>query len=264
MGHAERLEYTNQDNAQEDISATEEITLQDIENMREPIQKIIEQMDLKEAKYGTIICDDASGRIPALIFNEVIGKINNDNHIEKPKLLFIAGQKSTWRENEEWVDGRMVKKISIFKQMKEHISKNLKDPERILIVTDTLNSGDGIYPITRTLEEEGMKYDIASISTLIHPKRDDPEIDKMQFKALEVKLAYHDKNYTKKGEIFTNFSKAVPGIYKSPHLSGVTKIAGNLLSEREKDFNPSYVKKAREDAHILADQLYTWYKELKN
>jgi len=67
----------------------------EIAELREPIQNLLEQLrdKIDKGEYGVIIGDDASGRIPALILDNVIKSVYQDKGYTKPKTIFFAGSK---------------------------------------------------------------------------------------------------------------------------------------------------------------------------
>lgn len=130
-----------------------------IEELRIPTQIIFEEIknSINKGEYKTIIGDDGSGRIPTLIFNNVISNIYKDKGFIKPNILFsdINFKGGT---NEEYVDF-----------YKKYISTNLreelmKESGKCLIVTDTIASGNTLRFFTEFLKENKIDYEIASLS----------------------------------------------------------------------------------------------------
>jgi len=209
-------------------------------------------MDLEKTNYDAIVGDDASGRIPALIFNEIISKINEEKKIEKPKLLFIAGQFSGVRH--EQAEPRTL--INVLHKTEEHISKNLKDKKRVLIVTDTINTGNSLISMTESLRVNKIPYDIVSISFLGEGRKN-----------LEEKLKETEKKLG--GKIFANLTDVTPRVYRAYGIVGVKKEKANrfstkIMSNKLDNFEPDEVSRARRDIHILSKKLLEWYKNNKN
>ncbi|MCX6793262.1 MAG: hypothetical protein NTY12_04530 [Candidatus Falkowbacteria bacterium] len=235
------------ENLNKETKDKEHIKLREIKQLENPIKEIIKQMDLENTNYDAIIGDDASGRIPALIFNEIISKINKDKKIEKPKLLFIAGQFAGTSYND--ADPNAFRKILY--DTNKHISKNIKDKKRALIVTDTINTGNSLSAMTKGLQGNKIEYDIASISFLGEYKQN-----------LEEKIKETEKKLGAK--IFSNLTTVTPRIYRHYSIAGVrkenaSKYSADIMSKRADDFAPASVARARKDIHILSKQLLSWY-----
>lgn len=214
-----------------------------IEELREPIRDLLRQLHehINNGSYKLLIGGDASGRIPALIFDKVIRKIYREKGFDVPRTLtsFIAG-------GQRYADpgpGEKTKSEEIKTNIRKHyIGDNLKDSNkdgkydgRVLIVEDTIASGASIQPVTQALRELGIEFDIATIGFMATNK-----------KYIEDSLG---------GTIFHYMDKT-PNIYARRSLSGVAKNRGDLFSLPQVSRNSI---KARVDTDKVADELADWY-----
>jgi len=232
----------------------------EIRELREAIRHLLEQLHghIDAGEYKLLIGGDASGRIPALIFDKIIKKIYREKGFDIPRTmsLFIAGGTS-------WISPLDEKS----KRISDHISKhyigenlNLKSPDytvytvmdklkmmlgkedkikydgRVLIIEDTIASGASIKPVTDALKKMGIDFDIATIGL----------------------QATDEKRYIEKilgGKIFYSL-EYTPGIYRSKSLSGVKKDRGDLFSQPNIS---DASRKAKLDVNKVANELAEWY-----
>jgi len=229
----------------------------EVEELFYPIKKILEELRTKieKGEYRYIVGDDASGRIPALIFYNFIKKISIDNNLPIPKLYFLAGSrgfsdhsdsgKEKIEKLEEYVTPVLGNKNSFLDNFKNKFSDSQKR-ERILIVTDTIVTGKSLKPLTTVLQNRGLQFDLASIG----------------YREIEEKLT---REKYLGGEIFFGQNRT-PNIYlaRARGIHGVKKYPENVLSESTVDSRDAdLIKSSREDVKTLTDDLYAWYKNPK-
>ena len=123
---------------------------EDIEELREPIQKILEQIrpDIENEKYQLIIGDDSSGRVPALIMNDVIRRRYQANGSEIAN-VFIAGSRGI-------KEGDVENKINNIKTLLETLEKRNGKIKHALVVTEAIKTGEGMKPLAMALKEAGI------------------------------------------------------------------------------------------------------------
>ena len=209
--------------------------LEEIAELEEPIKKII--MKIKEriegGEYGLVIGDDASGRIPARIIGGFIRKVSEQRGMEKPNIIFIPGKLSISE----------AESISI---LEDHLEKyGATKDKKILIVTDTVKSGESLGALVQLIKKLGYGCEIATIG--------------LEKPILGISDRLHNLRSTKiiSGR-FRNIDNGshTPQIYRS-NSRGVSKRTGYWVSNREE--NQSLVNESREDANILTDRLLEWY-----
>lgn len=241
----------------EDVTSVDqsekEIQFEEIAELESPIKIIIERIKSKieNGEYGLIIGDDASGRVPALILGNFIREVHGKNEHVKPNIIFIPGKIRTnsidYFEEED------------AKYLEDYIEKKgaTKD-KRILIVTDTVMSGNSLKTLVRRLKKVGYACDIATIG-VEEPMRSfvERKINLGNTKIISGK--YNN------GEVD---SKHTPKLYDSHELSGVKKEPGGYTSASLKDMYRTdrkrqeiqdKINKTREDGKVLTDKLLDWY-----
>ncbi len=217
-----------------------------------PIKRLIEQIQpsIEKGDYAVIIGDDASGRIPTLIFSRFIRKIYEQKGYNSPEVRFIAGSRNFGTWDEEGEGGKYSSVRSFLKNL------NIASDKKVLIVTDTIASGSSLLPIVNALRSLGAHFDIVTVGML---------------------LGYEDEVKKKLGDNIYIGVDHLPGIYSNDNLSGVFKKktelhSKTLKSQLGRSFDRSddegdiqeNIKNAREDANEVADHLIDWYESQEN
>lgn len=227
---------------------TKEIIHPEVMDLFDPIQKLITQLkeQIEAGEYKYIIGDDASGRIPALIFHNLMKRISEDQSLPEPELYFLAGSgiHSTDLEKEE-----KVKKLEDYiKPALSGVNNEIGEKKKILIITDTVNTGSSLKPLTEALKKQGVEFDIATIALLDANTYEGAEREKEEY--LGAKIFYAKIDVPR---IYENRIKGINGVRKNPE---------DILASRNTNRNSrQLVKEAREDVKILSDQIYDWYKQ---
>lgn len=232
------------------------------------IKKIIEKIRprIESGEYGLVIGDDASGRIPALILGNFIKKVSEAKGLSGPNLVFIPGKLEMEKEESRW------KKIFGFtgiakqkqhEELDEYISEQGATKEkRILIITDTLQTGLSLKTLVNLLKRAGYNCDIATIG--IEPL--------MIGRGVQKNLSGTDIFSGEYGQKDRGFHQNTPLIYDQKEFSGVYKKPGDsvsktrksLIFERGKKEMQDSVNQAREDAGVVTEHLIKWYESLEN
>ena len=155
------------------LEETDKKRLEIIENIKEPIGKILEQLnsDVRDGNYELIIGDDASGRIPTLIIREVMSLVNKKNNKPNPKTIFIAKPRIDYRP-EESSEKFQERTKDIEKNIRNHVRKILETfikshgykPKKILVVTEGIATGNTLQPLIKSLKTLGVEFNIATLS----------------------------------------------------------------------------------------------------
>jgi len=258
-----------------------DIHFEEVAELESPLKRIIEKIRfrIETGEYGLIIGDDASGRIPALILGNFIRRISELKGLHGPNIVFIPGKISVEPRGSFWkriIDSTYKKHNQEFEEyMSEHAASKEK---KVLIVTDTIQSGFSLMTLVSLLRNSGYEYDIATIGI------EQPMIGKL------------DRNINLSGaDIFSgeyyvkerDDHKHTPLIYDNNKLSGVSKHPGESVSRPLKlfalpeginpeDVNPESINiyesrreiqdsisQARKDASIVTDHLVSWYESQK-
>ena len=205
----------------------------EIEQLRGSIKTILEKMRLKinNGEYTHIIGDDASGRIPALIFDKVLGGIYKEKGYVKPKTKFFAGERFSATADQE----HKTKQIGKF--LDKYVVEKNKDA-KVLVVTDVIFTGLSLRPVARALQEKFIEFDVAAIGFTGDVRKKDE-----MFGSAKVFYGMTD----------------LPSVYGARDLAGVKKEKGELFSYPSKAFKET--KEARQDANALSEDLIRWYLE---
>lgn len=240
----------------------------EIAELKKPMQRLLEQLRerIDRGDYQLIIGDDASGRIPARIMHWVMQEVYKEKGFAGPDIRFFAGSGR--------LDGlgqqiEKFKKIENFLEVpiidiKYHYDNNIPVPNalrhsitHVLIVTESIQTGIALLPLTAALRKQGINCDVATVGL------DWDATDEFE----TVKEATRELSQRFEGNIYYGF-EGTPNIHRAYYLSGVEKLPHSLFSHRskdgtvdpEEDLSAQYVGEAREDAKKIADELVEWYR----
>lgn len=225
--------------------AADKIEHFEIERLIEPMEKIIMQMHRRIASgdYRMIIGDDASGRVPTFIFDRFLKRVYEKQGMLPPETIFVAGSGHIQNEERQrkilLIEGHLQKYHEALEKVKE-------EKKKVLIVTETIATGNGLRPLTAALKSMGVDFEVAAVGG-----------DIADHARLQDKLG---------GRIFFG-EPGTPPIYNEDELSGVWKDKHEVLAHaRTKDASDDRVAEiqekinsAREDAKIVADELFRRY-----
>lgn len=215
---------------------------------RRPIIELHSQ--ISRGDYKVVFGDDASGRILALIWREFLGKVNASKEQPKPETLFLAGSKDL--TSSQMLD--KVKKITAYLE-RRHLKDLFQDKnDRALIVTDTIQTGQSLLPLTYALANIGVRYDIVT-NVLID------EVPQIIVESnLGARIHYGDKRH----------SDTAPYSYKNVSISGVAKNAEDLFARPQDLNNPEtgqttheILSQSRELVEPAAQKMFEYYSQLK-
>ena len=124
-----------------------------IAKLEKPIIELAEKLreKIENGEYDTLISDDVGGRIPTLILRKImLSKAKDDQFKKRLKTFFIAGGKGRHEDEKEL--GDFIKGVS-------EISN------KVLLVTEYIETGKAIKEIMRLFENYGLKsFDVASVT----------------------------------------------------------------------------------------------------
>ena len=239
-----------------------EVQLEEIAELEKPIKAIIEKIKdrIENGEYGLMIGDDASARIPTRILGDFIREISRIRGQLQPNIIFIPGKlKGGWLELAEQ------------EQFEEHISKfGMVPDKKILIITDTVFSGESLQKLVHLIKKAGHIPEIATIGQEFNGPFGHPE--KMAKENLEgVEIISGEFKVPKELEEYTAWVHT-PMIYQNKDMSGVHKSPGKLKSERltdkgGSDFRRGMIQQeinhSRKDAKTMTNKLVDWYESQK-
>jgi hypothetical protein len=253
-----------------------------IEQLRYPAESLIWQMkkEIDEGKYGMILGDDASGRLPSILLKQVIDKANLAAGRAKIEAKFIALYRPSGPDSNifwdildpseieridslEQADQKNERTKIITKEITEkfipHLDKESLKDKKIIVVTDNIVGGSTIAPLLKTLKSSGFNFDVATIATT------SPTDIRTLIKDSGAEKFYFGEDYQ------------INSIYEKEWLTGIVKdktkfntrsilIKKTDLAEgrykNEKLDAQLKINSAREDINILADIIYkdVWLK----
>jgi hypothetical protein len=197
----------------------------------------------KLPSYDTIISDDASGRLPSLLFYKIINnlKTGTDSEQKSAQLFFISG-------------GTLVEDSIKKEELKlENIKKFLSSKKlgKVLVVTEFIMTGESMEKIARILDELGVSFDIATISL-------DRSFNAKKHPAVASRLYFGAETTGKTAE-----GSAGLNFWMQPSYSGVVKSKKGFSahpqiyqSEHQSQSKIRQdIKQAREDKDVLADRI---------
>lgn len=253
---------------QQQVSTEREFMLEAVAELEEPIKKIIEKIKsrIEAGEYGIIIGDDASGRIPALILGNFIKKVSEARGLSKPNIIFIPGKLTKDMPGGDFVqEGQRIERIQEFD---DYLSEHGADKnKKVLIVTDTVQSGGSLSALVDLLNKSGY---VAEIVTIGLEFEDDEKMQKRRKRHLK-NTEIISGEYRRSREPVSRTIDNTPMIYGKHELGGVKKIEGDDKSKPTKVFETygkqgiqHSINQAREDAAIITDSLFNWYESQKH
>lgn len=238
--------------------AESEIKLKEIKALEKPANNIL--IELKEnidnSLYTSVLGDDSSGRIPTLVLGRTINNIYEERKKNKIPVFFVAaggsGSKANFSEYPtDYLKEVQKKYRGRLTAVKEYLGKIKEElGERVLVVTDFIDSGETIINLARILEKQNIKFDIASISVTANFNKSELPPNSNLF-------------IGGKHRWFSSLFPVLfqPKIYGKSHLSGLQRTIN--LTEKDVWAKPRHLSKserekfnqAREDSYLLADKL---------
>ncbi len=191
---------------------------------------------IESGKYNLLIADDASGRIPALIFRKIINEIYNENQLQSPKVLFIPGQRLSSDQN-------------ISKKISDHINKYLENvhlPQtetKSLVITNTISSGKTLEVLSDALTKSGIDCDIVATS-----------LEVPHTKTLKRKEELEDSIGRKIYTTMNYETSSAAMMNQKPYSHGVTKSPGDMISTKITGVQ-DYINEARKMADKISEEI---------
>lgn len=218
--------------------------------------------DIENGRYGMIIGDDASGRVPTLLMKEIISSLYKRFGYKTPETKFLAlypteSRDDAWYSLDPKIDffGTIAevenRKIELAKQkidleFTSKINKNSLGDKKILLVTDTIATGGSLKPLIESLTENGFNVDVLTLESV--PSRTTPTL-------------------LRGASVSRFYDLDVEGIYKKEKLAGVKKDSKTYqlkslplrktqaLTDLEKKGVQQKINLARKDIKILSDRV---------
>jgi len=250
----------------EDIKAMKMETIENaFEDTKQDFAHLVEQISegIKEGRWTTILGDDVSGRLPALVIGKIIARYNREHGINPPKRIFFAGGSINYEDvpdedlpspekNEQNIQERQQKLETYIQDQ----SKNLGD--RVLIVTEHVVGGRTVRRIGKILNREGINFDVASLWST------------KRASTLKTILEHEEHNIFDQTQFFIGQENAGASDPFGSHISGFLYDLGVPLNEAtgikkdgtgpvaklNKEADRDLVKLARQKVREMADEIY--------
>ncbi|MDP3901550.1 MAG: hypothetical protein Q8Q37_01055 [bacterium] len=182
---------------------------------------LVESLKEKLPSYDTIISDEASGRVVSLALRSVINEARNREHNEDAKIYFLA----------------LSRHYELDEPAREFIRSRIADINKVLVVTEFIESGRSMNQFAKFLDSLEIDFDIAALS-IIGERDSYPD-------AVRSKIFFG-----KEGSAIGN------EFYENPQVSGVVKDFVKLPHPSVyKDIDQENISKVRRDVDRLADEL---------
>lgn len=130
-----------------------------------------------EGRWSALLCDDVSGRGPAYILQSFAHEIASAHHVSVPSLLFFSGGVTQMTPQEEGLyfpgwqsnrpDSETVQRETERQRnelLKLYFSSRLTElGQRVLIITDIVDTGQTVLDAAKQLNSLGVVADIATV-----------------------------------------------------------------------------------------------------
>jgi len=197
----------------------------------EALARLTLELGDRFGQYDTIISDDASGRLMALLLKDIADRKRKEKDKSSTRIFFIAGGQHKKEDIEPAIEA-----------VEKFIMRRRDELGKTLLVTEHISSGKSTTRLINILEDQGIDFDVATIS--IFPYPDSPT--SFDYK-LRSRLYY--------GEISTTGDS----LWKQTLPAGVHKVLEGPPQAhpvKHEQYDPALVKQAREDIKLLGEELY--------
>ena len=174
--------------------------------------------------YGTIISDDASGRLLSLFFRKIINKKREELDKDSVSTYFLTPWRGKYEEVNESIDEFLKEKVNPY--------------EKVLVLTEHIDTGASLTPIINSLEkQENIEFDIASIS---------------------VNKYFRLPNELENKVIYVSRSRDGLALYNGVFAGVKKEISGNIgihPQKRKGCENQKFLNQARQEIGLIADEI---------
>ena len=210
--------------------------------------------DVESGRWGVVLGDDRGARLPALAMREILANAARDNNAKTPDTFFVAAGVS--RQGAEY-ENNLKQRIAALKE--------LIGNERVLLVTDHIDSGKTIQRLSDLLQENEIQFDVVSLSRKItkgdHPTEEDVvDVDPLLPPGSKF---FVGKDKSDDGMIFwIRMQEYFMEDYKKRDDVGLNVSGNSAIASRDTEADPAFLATARELNKEMADRLYE--KHFKN
>lgn len=276
----EQIAHYHSKNLKETESLYHREELEEIESLIESLTRQLGPQFI-EGTYPIMIGEDSSGRIPALALSGVAQKINPS---EKISTFFLAGSRFLEGEAKD-IKKQLIKDYLV----KLELDKKLLPKQKVLLVTDMIDTGKSMIPLSEALHEMSIPFDIATCKLFDHDELDPENIltekereyfdnfSKKTYEGTWEEGVYGPFKYSDRYSIDTEKvfgTNVFAGSISSDPLklyyigskksSGVVKDPKEVLSQRSPDYSGPIVREAREDTKTIIETVTKNYFKKNN
>jgi adenine/guanine phosphoribosyltransferase-like PRPP-binding protein len=189
-----------------------------IQELRNEAFPLLESMrsELLSNKYDLVVGLDSSGRLPAVIIDKVLSKLHRQNH--KHAVQYISTRSNMTR----------IGRILFLKNLELRFPDITKGMN-ILVVDDSVSSGESIHSVSQYFRERGANIDAASLCAADEIFQQPLDNDE------EMTLSEIARKKTGADNVFIGKRKWASILYRKPDYSRVEKPPetdyGNTVSE---------------------------------
>jgi len=200
-----------------------------IEAMVEDFARLLVELKDKLEGYDTIISDDSSGRLPAIVLRRIINKKRKAANLPEVNTFFVASGRHNFRAIRN-------KMLDFFNKKKDGIGK-------ALLVSEYISSGGSIEQLVKVMEEVGLDFDLSVISI-------EEEPDHYAGKDFVKHLIYGGVN---SGGLYF-YGHGGTGVIKDEYAG---KSARSIHPIKNPKVFQQKINSTRENMNFLADELYS-------
>lgn len=216
-----------------------EFEIEEFEKARENFESLIKELTpaIRNHEYNVVVGDDASGRIPARVISGLMKEVYEEDEVHLPKIKFLAGGRHR-RLTEEFgnkLDDYFYKLVS---------EKKIKPQDKILLVTEHMDSGTSEAQIIRTVKKAGLDCDIAALACWRNPVFYRNSLPRSAFGGVKIYSGGNDLN-----DLY---------FWNKPFISGVEKREGEIFSNR-REGDRKGILAARRDVKKMVNYLKQIY-----
>ena len=109
--------------------------------------------DIKDGRWAAVIGDDRSARFPALVMQDILSRVaQQESRPAVPGYFIAAGKSRKGAAFQENLKARI-------QELKERVGDG-----RVLFVTDHIESGQTLYRLVHEFEKSGIAFDVMTLS----------------------------------------------------------------------------------------------------
>lgn len=222
--------------------------------MEAPVREIVKQLapEIIRGDFHTILCDDASGRVPAFFMRKFLKRVSEAYGHKAPQTIFIAGPgvKDGPADKKQLAQ----KERLVLEHLKEKLAGIQSSPNgKVMLLTETISKGESVGFFARILREAQIPFEVVTIGfgkpRGFFDRR--PEVKSPK------EMARHKENLEEKFGGRITYGMLGKSFFDGDrNMNGVVKKGEDLFSKRYTEGHfPQYVALSRAFAGIVAEEV---------